>query len=40
MTFYMSATGAHDDDTRAVLLLLLGAKRGAKRQIHTQFRPI
>jgi hypothetical protein len=39
MTFYMSATAAHDDDTRAVLLLL-GAKRGAKRQIHTQFRPI
>lgn len=39
MTFYMSAS-APQDDPRAVLLLLLGAKRGAKRQAHTQFRPI
>ncbi len=38
MTFYMSASAAHGDDQRA--LLLLGAKRGAKRQAHTQLRSI
>ena len=38
MTFYMSATAAQDDDSRP--LLLLGAKRGAKRQAHTQLHAI
>jgi hypothetical protein len=38
MTFYMSASTAQDDDSR--VLLLLGAKRGAKRQAHTQLRSI
>ena len=38
MTFYMTATAAHDLDSRA--LLLLGAKRGAKRQAHIQLRSI
>lgn len=38
MTFTMSATAAQDDDQQA--LLLLGAKRGAKRQAHTKLRSI
>jgi hypothetical protein len=38
MTFDMSASAAQDHGSRA--LLLLGAKRGAKRQARTQFRSI
>ena len=38
MTFYVSASTAQDE-SRVALLLLRGAKRGAKR-VQAQFRPI
>ena len=38
MTFTLTASAAHDHDSQ--VLLLLGAKRGAKRQTHIQPRSI